>query len=324
MEPKEIHDGAETPFVLYSDVRAPLAGLSFLRRSLALAELAMIAYNDEAEAQWAARVIGFSEAELFDYDGSQAYLFGNEHDVVLACRGTELTEWNDIEADANAAMSVVGAVGKVHSGFNQEVDDLWPWLEDALLENRKPVWFCGHSLGAAMATICAFRCKASSIASNPRELHTFGSPRVGCKRYVRHADVSHYRWVHNNDIVTRVPPAWLGYRHGGKEIYLDRAGRIRKLTGLRRASDHWQGLIAGLMGWKLDLLTDHSIGLYAQHIARAAKSETAALPKDADNPSCPPECEGTGEPNFPKPALIRPRRRYPAPEYRERVRPKAA
>ena len=93
---KIIQDPGEVPLVLYSDVRAPLASLSFLRRSLVMAELAMIAYNDEAEAQRAARAIGFPEAQLFDNDGSEAYRFRNEHDVVLACRGTEPTEWNDI------------------------------------------------------------------------------------------------------------------------------------------------------------------------------------------------------------------------------------
>jgi triacylglycerol lipase len=283
MEPKVIQDVGEVPLVLYSDVRTPLASQSFLRRSLALAELAMIAYNDEAEAQRAAHAIGFSEAQLIDNDGSQAYRFRNQHDVVLACRGTEPTEWNDIQADANAVMAVVGTVGNVHSGFNREVDDLWPLLEELLKDNAQPVWFCGHSLGGAMATICAYRCKTSSISSNPQELHTFGSPRVGCRRYVRHAEVMHYRWVHNNDVVTRVPPAWMGYRHCGNEIYLDRYGRIRKLTGIWRSRDRWRGLIKGLLKWKLDLLDDHSIKLYAQHIVSAIKEENAALARGHGN-----------------------------------------
>jgi triacylglycerol lipase len=286
--PKVIQDAGEVPLVLYSDVRAPLASLSFLRRALALAELAMIAYNDEAEALEAARAIGFSEAQLIDNDGSQAFRFTSEHDVVLACRGTEPTEWNDIQADANAVMSVVGTFGNVHSGFNREVDDLWPVLEDLIRENTKPVWFCGHSLGGAMATICAYRCKTSAISSNPQELHTFGSPRVGCRRYIRHAEVTHYRWVHNNDVVTRVPPAWMGYRHCGNEIYLDRYGRIRKLTGIWRSRDRWRGLIKGLLKWKFDLLEDHSIKQYAQHIVTAINEENAAIKKgegktDADD-----------------------------------------
>jgi triacylglycerol lipase len=279
--PKVIQDVGEVPLVLHSDVRGPLSRLSFLRRGLALAELSMIAYNDPAEAQRASSAIGFPDAQLVDNDGSQAYRFRNDHDVVLACRGTQLTEWNDIQADANAVMSVVGTLGNVHSGFNREVDDLWPLLEDLLRDNTLPVWFCGHSLGGAMATICAFRCKDSSIASNPQELHTFGSPRVGCKRYVRHAEVTHYRWVHNNDVVTRVPPIWMGYRHAGNEIYLDRFGRIRKLTGIWRSRDRWRGLLTGLLRWQLDLLSDHSIKLYAQHIVAAVNDELAALARGA-------------------------------------------
>jgi len=298
--PKVIQDVGEVPLVLHSDVREPLANLSFLRRGLALAELAMIAYNDEAEASRAAEAIGFPEAQLFEHDGAQAYRFSNDQDVVLACRGTEANEWNDLKADANASMAVVGALGKVHSGFNQEVDDLWPVLEETLREDTRPVWFCGHSLGAAMATICAYRCKASAIVSNPQELHTYGSPRIGNKRYIGHAQLSHYRWVHNNDVVTRVPPAWLGYRHGGDEVYLDRHGRIRKLKGVWRSRDRWRGFMAGLFNWKLDLLADHSIHLYAQHIATAAvqedeKASAGRETRDEDDLVIRSESNGPGE-----------------------------
>jgi triacylglycerol lipase len=275
LEPKVIQDPGEEPLVLYSDVREPLASLSFLRRSLVMAELAMIAYNDEAEAQRAAAAIGFPDAQLFDNDGAQAFRFRNEHDVVLTCRGTEPTEWNDIKADANAVMAVLGSVGKVHSGFHAEVENLWPMLEKLLREDTQPVWFCGHSLGAAMATICAYRCKTSQVVRDPQELHTFGSPRVGCRRYIRHAEVTHYRWVHNNDIVTRVPPVFMGYRHCGHEIYFDRNGRIRKLTGVWRSRDRWRGVLKGLLQWRLDMLTDHSIGQYAQHLAKAVEKEMA-------------------------------------------------
>jgi triacylglycerol lipase len=243
---------------------------------LALAELAMVAYNDPVEALRGAQAIGFHEAQLFDNDGSQAYRFRNDHDTVLAFRGTEIGEWNDVRADANAAMAVVGTFGNVHSGFNREVDDLWPLLEAELRGSQHPVWFCGHSLGGAMATICAYRCTTSELTNNPQELHTFGSPRVGCKKYIRHANVNHYRWVHNNDIVTRVPPAWLGYRHCGHEVYLDRHGRIRKLTGLFRSRDRWRGFISGLLKWRVDWLTDHSISYYAEHIATAVDKENVA------------------------------------------------
>ena len=129
---KVIQDVGEQPLILHSDVREPLAQMSFLQRSLAFAELSMLSYNDEAEARRAAEAIGFKEAELFDNDGSQAYRFRNEHDCVVACRGTEPNEWNDLKADANASMAVLETIGGVHSGFNREVDDLWPLMEKVL------------------------------------------------------------------------------------------------------------------------------------------------------------------------------------------------
>ena len=297
IEPKIIQDAGERPLILYSDVRGPVAELSFLRRALLMAELSMVAYNDQREARRAASAVGFSESLLLDHDGSQAYRFRNQRDVVIAFRGTELHEWNDIQADANATMAVAGTFGNVHSGFNQEVEDLWPLLEQELKDETRPVWFCGHSLGGAMATICAFRCLTSAIIEQPMELHTFGSPRVGCRKYVRHAEVSHFRWVHNNDIVTRVPPTWMGYRHNGREVYLNRFGKIRKLTGIRRSHDRWRGLIAGLLKRRLDFLTDHSIHQYAQHIAaemlldegrppaKARIDEAAAAPSAPHEPS---------------------------------------
>lgn len=274
---KVIQDVGEQPLILHSDVREPLAQMSFLQRSLVFAELSMISYNDEAEARRAAEAIGFKEAELFDNDGSQAYRFRNEHDCVVACRGTEPNEWNDLKADANASMAVLETIGGVHSGFNREVDDLWPLMEEVLRGSDQPVWFCGHSLGGGMATICAYRCKRSSLTADPRELHTFGSPRVGNKRYIRHAPLEHYRWVNNNDIVTRVPPPWMGYRHGGDEIYLDRNGDIRRLTGVLRSRDRWRGLFKGLARWQLDPLADHSVHHYVEHIWKAAEAEARGI-----------------------------------------------
>jgi triacylglycerol lipase len=127
-----------------------------------------------------------------------------------------------------------------------------------------------------MATLCAFRCTTERVATDLQELHTFGSPRVGCSQWIRHAPANHFRWVHNNDIVTRVPPPWWGYRHCGREMYLDRFGRIRDLTGIWRRRDRWRGLLAGLLRWEIDWLADHSIKLYSRHIAAAADHEVSS------------------------------------------------
>ncbi|QDV45008.1 Lipase (class 3) [Stieleria neptunia] len=272
-----VQDPGEVPLVIHSAVRGPIAEMSFLRRSLLFAELSMISYNDDAEARAAAAIAGFDDVTFFDRDGSQAYRFRNGHDCVIACRGTEPNEWNDIRADANAASVLAETVGRVHRGFKTEVDDLWPMVETALLDNEHSLYFCGHSLGGAMATICAGRCHLSHIPSNPMELFTFGSPRVGDKRYINYVKLDHYRFVHNNDIVTRVPPSFLGYRHSGSEVYFDRNGRIRKLGRVSKRRDKWHGFLRGLRRWKIDHFADHSIHQYIDSIVAAVRDEEQRL-----------------------------------------------
>lgn len=272
-----VHDKNEVPVVVYSTVRGPIADMTFLQRSLLFAELAMIAYNDEREATEAAGFVGFPDVTFFDHDGSQAYRFRNDDDCVIACRGTEPNEWNDIRADANAASVLAETAGKVHRGFKTEVDDVWPMLETALLSNEQPVWFCGHSLGGAMATICAGRCVLSHIKSNPGGLYTYGSPRVGDKRYINFVKLDHYRFVNNNDIVTRTPPAWMGYRHCGTEVYIDRNGRIGHLGAATKRHDRWRGFLASLRRFRIDHFSDHSLHQYLGPIREAARHELADL-----------------------------------------------
>ena len=252
--------GAKTAadFVFKSRLTGPISELSFLRKSLLFAEVSMISYLSIEECNIAAGKLGFTNGKFFDSEGAQAYWFHNEFDSVIVCRGTEPHEWEDIKADANALTAVAETVGKVHRGFKNEVDRIWPHIEEALEVNRKPLWFCGHSLGGAMANICASRCMLSYIQSEPSELFTYGSPRIGCKRYVSHVEIHHNRWVNNNDIVTRVPPTFMGYRHNGQEHYIERHGRLAKLSGWRRISDRVQGLIRELARFRIDYLSDHS------------------------------------------------------------------
>lgn len=251
----------------------PIEARSLLEKSLLFAELAWVAYLAEDSAATIVDDIGLRETLFFDRDGSQAYVFKSATDCIVACRGTEPNEWNDIKADANALTALAETVGRVHRGFKQEVDDLWPRLEAALIENDKTLWFTGHSLGGAMSTICAGRCFLSHIKSNPRQLFTYGSPRVGNKQYVNHVKLEHYRWVNNNDIVTRVPPLWMGYRHTGRQMYFDSNGKLRKLNKAQRARDRWRGFWMGLRKGSVDHFADHSMNDYINNIHNALQEE---------------------------------------------------
>ncbi|MDH3638859.1 MAG: lipase family protein [Gammaproteobacteria bacterium] len=268
-----ISDHLGSKLDLRSRLSGPIETLGKLPKSLLFAELSMLAYLPEHDAGLAAVEIGFADIRYLDRDGSQAYVFSNQTDCVVACRGTEPNEWNDIKADANAMTALAETVGHVHRSFKREVDDLWPHIEEALVTNSKTLWFTGHSLGGAMATICAGRRMLSTISSNPRELYTFGSPRVGNKRYINHCKVDYTRWVNNNDIVTRVPPAWLEYRHTGREVYIDARGRIRALTDRRRTRDRWLGFVRALRRGKLDHFDDHSIHRYLECIRLAVEQD---------------------------------------------------
>ncbi|PCK08620.1 MAG: lipase [Alteromonadaceae bacterium] len=240
-----------------------------LRKSLLFAELSKIAYCGPEQALELIQEIGFTHSEFIEADGAQAYIFSNNTDCVLAFRGTEPQQWNDIRADIRAWPVIAETVGRVHRGFKQEIDDLWPMLENKLLSNKKELWLCGHSLGAAMATICSSRCAFSEINSETLELFTYGSPRVGTKKYVNHCSIAYKRWVNNNDIVARSPPTWLGYRHMGSEIYLNAYGKVRKMTALQRTKDRMRGLIMGLKKGSIDYFSDHSINAYIENIHQA-------------------------------------------------------
>lgn len=258
---------------LFSRAEGPIAGMTRLEQALLFAELSQIAYMPPEPASTCVRKIGFPESVYFDRNGAQAYRFRNQHDCVIVCRGTQPTEWSDVKADVNAVTVLAETMGRVHCGFKEEVDHLWPILEQALSEIEQPLWFAGHSLGGAMATICARRSTISRLTANPQALFTFGSPRVGNRVYVNYCPLVHYRWVNNNDIVTRVPPTWWGYCHSGQEMYIDCKGRVRDCEGWRRVIDRVRGFLRSLRRFKIDHFSDHSIEQYIDYLHGAVEKE---------------------------------------------------
>ena len=136
--------------------------LNFKERSLLFAKLSSISYSNIKEAKGQAKKLGFTTVEFYDKDGAQAYRFMNKTDIVIACRGTQPNEFNDIKADLKALPVMAETVSRVHRGFKAEVDELWPMVQEDIRRKanlNKKLWFCGHSLGAAMATIMSSRCK---------------------------------------------------------------------------------------------------------------------------------------------------------------------
>ncbi len=243
----------------------PLESLTWIGRSLVLAELSRLAYGPPEQISKVVYPAGIDQCEFIQEAGSEAYVFRTRFDCLVVARGTEPTKWDDISADAKA-WTIACEIGRVHSGFHAHVDLLWPDIENHLRENQRPVWFAGHSLGGAMAAVCAVRCKLSPIPSNPQAIFSFGAPRVGNRKYASFLKIRHYRWINNNDIVPRTPPRLLGYHHMGREIYLNRKGKISRIHQWLRFHDRLRGFLVSLRQGKIDYFCDHSMKEYMRII----------------------------------------------------------
>ena len=252
----------------------PISEFSWVKKSLFFAELSQLSYAQPEVVTNIFKEAGLDQCAFIENEGAEAYVLGNQFDCLIVCRGTEPHQWNDIKADANA-LTVAVDVGRVHSGFHTEVNQLWPLLEQQILANKRPLWFSGHSMGGAMAAVCAVRCKQSPILSDPYAIFSYGAPRVGNRPYTAVLKVKHYRWVNNNDIVPRIPPRWLGYRHMGHEIYINRLGKISYLRSWLRVRDRILGLLTSLRQGKIDYFSDHSMNEYIGHIQSYHDAELA-------------------------------------------------
>lgn len=269
--------------VVNQPLKQPIGGLTVLRQSLLFAELSHLAYFSPEQICSAVRKIGFENFEFLTQENAQAYVFSTQDDCVIVFRGTEPDDINDIKAGVDAVLVVAETIGRVHRGFKREVDRLWEPLEKILQNKQKPLWFTGHSLGGAMATISAGRCVLSPIPSVPEGLFTFGSPRIGNRRFVNFVKLNHLRWVNNNDVVTRLPPRWLGYRHAGVEYYLNARGKVKCYSPWQKFRDRWSGFLLSLRKGRIDHVTDHLIVSYIGHLLRAVEEEQDFKFKERSN-----------------------------------------
>lgn len=137
--------------------------------------------------------------------------------VFIAFRGTEADEMEDIIKDLKFRQEPSGhpGEGEMHRGFRDGLN-LVQNLIDARLANLAPgteVVITGHSLGGALATaLMAKLLTREARAYKLSALYTFGSPRVGSKKYAdeyearaKAAGVITGRFKNEVDIVTDVP-----------------------------------------------------------------------------------------------------------------------
>jgi len=161
------------------------------------------------QSQW-----GFDTCEPIAAGSTECFVASTPKAVVVAFRGTQQTADWLINLDARWTTATYGAV---HRGFYDAFQSVRARLEAALVEqlaSRKKVIITGHSLGGALSTIAAAEWYGRFPITG---VYTFGQPAVGftaLRSYlaVRYPE-SFHRFVNEDDIVPRVPPA---YRHVGK------------------------------------------------------------------------------------------------------------
>ena len=152
------------------------------------------------------KIWGLKLLRTFDQNGTQAFLAVCKEYAVLAFRGTEVTEFQDIKDDMNAILTKSGTDGFVHKGFQKAYKRVEKDIHEAIqhLEVReKPLYFTGHSLGGALATIAA---KEISHTGGNAACYTFGAPRVGDEAWVVEMKTPVYRVVNSADSVPMLPP----------------------------------------------------------------------------------------------------------------------
>jgi hypothetical protein len=124
-------------------------------------------------------------------------------------------------------------IGKVHKGFYEALRAVWghplgsgkELLPARLLgRGERALWITGHSLGGAIAELCA--AQAWFVSHTPVQgVYTFGQPRVGDETFARTVHealgLRIFRLVNDSDIVPRVPFFGMGFRHYGCEVFFD-------------------------------------------------------------------------------------------------------
>jgi triacylglycerol lipase len=150
--------------------------------------------------------------------------------AVLVFRGTQRS-YKDARTDLHCGIprSSEGKI-RVHRGFGAALDSIWDDIERQLSGLACPLFYTGHSLGAALAVLAASR-------RAPQAVYSFASPRIGNEAFVASlADVPVYRVVDDQDAVTSLPPKLLGFRH---------VGALQLLRAPEEDISFWEALVAG-------------------------------------------------------------------------------
>lgn len=262
----------------------PNASGRSLSNALALGRTALLVYESAEEVLEVLSNLGFAKHRFFDRNETQSVVAASDNMVLVAFRGTEPEKMQDLATDIKLRMTV-GPVGKVHRGFLEALDAVWDDddQEQSMLKtidefrtNNQPILVTGHSLGAALATLATARLKFENN-TEVAGLYTYGCPRVGDETFAKAFNDAlkdrAFRFVNNNDVVTRIPIPLksLPYNHVGMLQYFAVDGVLSDDIGWwAQAIDRFKGRLEDLFVKGTDGIKDHDMGRYVAHLEKAA------------------------------------------------------
>lgn len=192
--------------------------------------------------------------------------------AIIAFRGTQQNK--DWMTDINAFHVVYPYENTdsdimVHRGFINAYKSIRSIVHDYINDHElDKVYVCGHSLGGALATLCAVDIQYNFSPDIAVECYPSGNPKVGNKAFTKSYDkrVPHtIRTYIRTDIVPWLPPRFIEKMVGQRSYHCGQANPIGPV----------KGIFVGLFRWIkfkfvrddrfLDDITNHDIDLYKHY-----------------------------------------------------------
>jgi triacylglycerol lipase len=172
--------------------------------------------------------------------------------TIVAFAGTDPALASNLITDVRVRLTS----SDTHEGFQKAFDAAWDEIKPAIENSTRPLFFTGHSLGAALAVLAAE--KACDSGMMPAAVYTFGMPRAGgaifAARYNEKLGDRTFRLVHGGDIVPCIPewfarllpPGRFQFQHVGQMLRCDSGTKFDRLGTLSPMTANDPAFRAGL------------------------------------------------------------------------------